>query len=175
MRRGGFTLVELLVVMSVIALLGALLLPVTMRVRGTARQIQCVSNLGQLGKALTLYTDDNDHWYPCAACMPSTEPKDGLPRIRDLLESHASPEVFECPDDKPTDPEYTFGTYYEGEGSSYEWAEICNHLKVGMAITFAPFRIEDVPILRDYEPFHKRGGGKLGLNFLFVDTRVESY
>ncbi len=172
--RKGFTLIELLVVISVIGLLSAILLPVTMKVRGAARQVECVSNLGQLGKAITLYTDDNEHWYPCAACLPSTESKNGLPRIRDLLEPCASPDVFECPDDKPTDPEYTFGTYYEGEGSSYEWAEICNHMKVGMAITFAPFKLEDVPILRDYEPFHKRGG-KIGLNFLFVDTHVESF
>jgi len=174
MRRKGFTLIELLVVMSVISLLSALLLPVTMRVRGAARQVQCVSNLGQLGKTVNLYTDENDHWYPIAACLPSTEPEDGLPRIRDILEPLADAAVFECPDDRPTDPAYTFGTYYEGEGCSYEWAEICNHRKVGMAITFAPFKLEDVPILRDYEPFHKRGG-KLGLNFLFVDSHVESY
>ena len=175
MRRRGFTLIELLVVTAIISILAAILLPVTARVRGYARKTQCLSNLGQIGKAINLYADDYEHWYPCASCMPSTEPEPGLPRLRDLLEVYASAEVFLCPDDKVTDPEYTFGTYYEGEGSSYEWAEICNHLKVGQPIRYAPFKLKDVPIVRDYEAFHRRGGSRIGVNGLFPDGHVEAF
>jgi len=173
--RRAFTLVELLVSMSVIALLAAVLLPVTMRARALARNTQCLSNLGQLGKAIDLYVEFHDQWYPCASILPSTEPKDGLPRVRDLLERQASAQVFECPDDRPTDPEYKHPGYYVGEGSSYEWAEIFNHLKAGMPLPpFVPFKVDNIPMLRDYEPFHKRGG-RLGTNALFSDKHVESF
>jgi prepilin-type N-terminal cleavage/methylation domain-containing protein len=172
----GFTLIELLVVVSIIAMLAAILLPVTARARGYARKMACVSHLSQLGQALNLYVDACDHWYPCACCMPSTEPKDGLPRIRDLLEPYTkSGEVFRCSDDHPTDPEYKFPSYFEGEGSSYEWAEILNHLKAGTQPRFVPFKLDIIPILRDYEGFHRRGGSKVGMNSLFVDFHVESF
>jgi len=174
MRR-AFTLVELLVVMSIIALLAAIVFPISTRVRGYARRAHCVSNLGQLGKAIHLYVDSHDNWYPCASVMPSTEAKGGLPRIRDLLERYASPEVFECPDDQPTDPEYAFPSYFKGEGSSYEWAELLNHLKAGQQPRFAHFRLDIIPILRDYEPFHRKGGSTIGINGLFVDDHVESF
>ena len=175
MDRRAFTLIELLVVMSTIAILAALLLPLTSRIRGEARKMQCVSNLGQLGKAINLYVDDNENWYPCATIMPSTEAKGGLPRICDLLACYTDPRVFECPDDRPTDPEYAFGTYFEGEGSSYEWAELLNYLKVGQPVRYAPIKIEDAAMLRDYEPFHRRGSGKLGVNCLYHDGHVESF
>ena len=55
----GFTLVELLVVISIIALLIAILLPALGKVRGTARSIQCLSNLRQQGVAGLAYTEDN--------------------------------------------------------------------------------------------------------------------
>ena len=173
MRRAGFTLVELLVVISVIALLSAILLPVTASVRGYARRVHCLSNLGQLSKAINLYVDDNENWYPCATVMPSTEPQGGLPRIRDLLVPYADPSVFECPDDRPTDPEYPFPSYFAGEGSSYQWVELFNHLKVGDDGPFPRMKLDEVPMLHDYEPFHHRSG-KAGINGLFRDWHVES-
>jgi prepilin-type N-terminal cleavage/methylation domain-containing protein len=175
MSKRAFTLVELLVVISVIALLSAILLPVAHKVRGQARRSRCLNNLDQLGKAISLYADDNEQWYPCATLMPSTEPKGGLPRIRDLLSPrYVTPEVFECLDDRATDPAYKFPTYFEGEGSSYEWAELLNHQKAGRPITHRFIRVEDIPILRDYEPFHRSGGSRVGINGLYYDNHVES-
>lgn len=48
MRKHGFTLIELLTVIAVIAVLAALLLPVLMRARESARQSNCLSNLRQI-------------------------------------------------------------------------------------------------------------------------------
>ncbi|MBN2713752.1 MAG: prepilin-type N-terminal cleavage/methylation domain-containing protein [Planctomycetes bacterium] len=56
----AFTLVELLVVISIITILAALLLPALNKAIETARSTSCKSNLKQLHNALSLYADDNN-------------------------------------------------------------------------------------------------------------------
>lgn len=63
MRR-AFTLVELLVVISIIALLLAILLPVLSNVKYTVRTTQCASRLKQIGIGATAYAVDNSDRYP---------------------------------------------------------------------------------------------------------------
>jgi prepilin-type N-terminal cleavage/methylation domain-containing protein/prepilin-type processing-associated H-X9-DG protein len=58
--RRAFTLIELLVVVAVIAILAAILFPVFAQAREQARKTTCLSNLKQIGLALTLYTQDYD-------------------------------------------------------------------------------------------------------------------
>jgi prepilin-type N-terminal cleavage/methylation domain-containing protein/prepilin-type processing-associated H-X9-DG protein len=66
-RRAGFTLVELLVVIGIIAILSAILLPVLSRAQGAARATQCLSNLRQLYLANTMYAAENKGYYVPAA------------------------------------------------------------------------------------------------------------
>lgn len=56
----GFTLVELLVVISIIALLVSILMPSLGRAREQARLTMCLSNLKQLGYGTAMYNDDHD-------------------------------------------------------------------------------------------------------------------
>lgn len=65
--RRGFTLVELLVVMAVLALLAALLAPTLARCRRAAQRRVCATNLYQIGLALGMYLDDNDGVFPIGA------------------------------------------------------------------------------------------------------------
>ena len=62
--RQGFTLVELLVVIGIIALLISILLPALGRARQSANRVKCLSNLRQLGMGFQLYVNANKGRFP---------------------------------------------------------------------------------------------------------------
>jgi prepilin-type N-terminal cleavage/methylation domain-containing protein/prepilin-type processing-associated H-X9-DG protein len=63
-KRAGFTLVELLVVIGIIAVLLGMLLPALNKARQQANSLYCLSNLRQIGVAMTNYAQANNGSYP---------------------------------------------------------------------------------------------------------------
>src|SRR5687767_8376300 len=60
----GFTLVELLVTIAVIAVLASLLVPALSAAKEKGRGIACLNNLQQLQMAAILYASEHDDWFP---------------------------------------------------------------------------------------------------------------
>ena len=86
-----FTIVELLVVISIITILMAVLLPALSRARDAARGIYCCNNLKGLGTLISFYLQDNrEYWLP--------KPYMSTPYIRPYLDTKAAfQKLIFCP------------------------------------------------------------------------------
>jgi prepilin-type N-terminal cleavage/methylation domain-containing protein len=106
----GFTLVELLVVIAVIAILAALLLPALSRAKASANRANCLSNVRQISLGLQLYAADNGDTLPDAPNLTWNELETNHIFIfyKRLLKAYvglrgaSSPQdkLFTCPADK---------------------------------------------------------------------------
>jgi prepilin-type N-terminal cleavage/methylation domain-containing protein/prepilin-type processing-associated H-X9-DG protein len=128
-RGGGFTLIEILVVIAIIAVLIAILIPVAEKVRESALANNCLSNLRQIGQAISIYANENHGAYPrtlYGAGIPLTKGTNpaapdpfgiGGPEANDVTAplfllmrtQHLPPVLFTCP--------YTDVNVYEADSA----------------------------------------------------------
>lgn len=105
--KSGFTLIEVLVVVAIIALLVAILLPSLQRAREQARVVVCGSNLRVTSQAMFFYNQGNREYYPNSGAWPDAVHPHllRLGRGKFTTTTYGSyraqeVEVFRCPSDK---------------------------------------------------------------------------
>jgi len=107
--RDGFTLMELLIVVGVVAILLSLILPAVSHARSEARKTMCLTNLRQIGQSFSMYLDGHGQIYPCAQDPVAAEQNIWLwmgrgwrPFLEPFIQSHIDeiePSVLWCPAD----------------------------------------------------------------------------
>ncbi len=117
-KHGGFSLIELLSVLSIIAVLSTILFPVFSRVRENARRTSCLSNLKQIGTGLMQYIQDNDEqntkaWYGVDSQASTAE--GSVPNQYKWMDAIfpyvKSEQLFDCPSHPQPYISTSFGPY----------------------------------------------------------------
>lgn len=173
----AFTLVELLVVITIIVIVAGLLLAAVSRARTGADRARCASQLHGIGQMLQMYFGENRNTLPKVNMMPSLRPPvNGYPSLVQLLAPYhrGNTAVFQCPADQITHPAQDapsgFETYFAREQSSYYWNEEVSIYASRVTELKNSGRV--VPLMQEYEPFHGRVGASGSMNRLYADLHV---
>lgn len=189
----GFSLVELLVVIGIIAVLVAILLPVMGKVRASAQRAACMSNLREIGNMFQMYLNENKQRVPRVNPIRSMSLLPyPAPTIYEVLDRYTKgdPRILKCPSDKMVNrlagSTGNFETYYEQEGGSYEYNVWFNAFaydeQTGInkvwrdALDDAAKNAggaDKVVLFRDFDPFHDKPGKPTSRNHLYADFSVD--
>jgi prepilin-type N-terminal cleavage/methylation domain-containing protein/prepilin-type processing-associated H-X9-DG protein len=114
--RSGFSLVELLVVVAIIALLAAMLFPAFSRARDNARRASCQSNLKQIGLSLQQYVQDYSSQYPPDNAISLGASPNGWAF---LIQPYAkSIQILQCPSEETAPSPLPSGLGYTDYGAN---------------------------------------------------------
>ena len=152
----GFTLVELLVVLAIVAVLAGLGFPVVSGFVARSREAACLNNLRSMGVALEGYMQENNQKLPILATGRASKNED-IPVIETaLLPYLEDPSAFHCPQDR---------VEFEKSGSSYSWLTLANGQQLASLTVFnIKDRSDKIPLIYDKESWHPSGS-----NFLYAD------
>ncbi len=127
--KTGFTLIEILVVISIMTILAALLFPLFNMARRRSYQGTCLSNLHQTGTGVLLYATDYDDLLPWASSLSEYDPE--IPKLKVVLAPYLKSDgVWHCPADigmhgGMVDVPTSEISCYQLYGSSYwEWTQL---------------------------------------------------
>ena len=170
----GFTLLELLVVIGIIALLAGILLPCLSKAKSYAKRISCKSNLHSAAAAFRMYLDEYNDYMPPAARYPSLNINDKRPIAEFLMPFITGSKSLCCPADNGHKRKNYTERYYESEGSSYEYMEALGGKWVDDTYLTGNlgFNERDVHIIYDYDHFHGKKGKKGSVNYLYADGQI---
>jgi prepilin-type N-terminal cleavage/methylation domain-containing protein/prepilin-type processing-associated H-X9-DG protein len=124
---GGFSLIELMIVLSIITILAGLILPTVVAARERARQTTCLSNERQLGVGILLYGQDYDESLP-----PGTVKNDGKGWAGQVFPYLRNANILICPDDDQKGDDYDEGL------ETISYAQNCNTSGATLAKLNAP-------------------------------------
>jgi prepilin-type N-terminal cleavage/methylation domain-containing protein/prepilin-type processing-associated H-X9-DG protein len=159
----GFTLLELLVVIVIIAGLAAIAFPVTDRVMQRARAASCMNNLRNLGAALNLYLADHNNFMPALVTARSDSSSSDAAIDTTLNAYTSSRDVFRCPADTKQ--------LWQSSGTSYLWDSLLNGQNVTQLEFFGMVtNSSHIPLISDKENFHKYQD--VQVNILYADGHV---
>jgi prepilin-type N-terminal cleavage/methylation domain-containing protein len=120
-KRRGFSLLELIVVISITTLLMGLLMPALSSVRENAMRVICGANQRQFGQALTMYSADHRNRLPIASVLDLPEPDPTLlSLVRSGLRETTSHSHFSAENFRKV-PEPLTHSDWDGLGHLYKW------------------------------------------------------
>ena len=94
-RQGGFTVVELIVTISILGIMATLVLPSLGSIRERAERVVCAGHLRSLHCSLGAYLNDNEQWPQCDDELSDTDREQFW---LDTLKDYGAPEkVWQCP------------------------------------------------------------------------------
>jgi prepilin-type N-terminal cleavage/methylation domain-containing protein/prepilin-type processing-associated H-X9-DG protein len=161
----AFTLVEMLTVVTILAILASLAVPAYQRIVQSARSTACYSNLRQIGAALNLYLGEHNMTMPVLQAGRRAKSED-VPVIDNTLNVYVKePRVFACPADLGS------GSIFAATGTSYYWNVALNGQPLA-SLNFLAMIADTsrIPILADKEGFHPYESNKV--NLLYADGHV---
>ncbi len=156
-HRHGFTLVELIVAIGIIAALAAVVFTIGSPMVARSREAACLGNLRGIGIALRGYLDDHNQRMP-AMEMGRSSRGDDAPVLETVLLPYLAggASTFHCPAD---------ATEFAKSGSSYLWNSTLNgRLASELSFFGIADRPDRIPLVSDKESWHPGG-----TNFLYAD------
>jgi len=201
-RRGGFSLIELLVVLSIAALLMALLMPNFIRLREAARQAACASNLHQTGLAISLYVDEYGERLPSSVFSGREDGRGRRARPSEMIFANLgaskkpgsmgwdglgwlygtglikSPQVFYCPSHTGSHPFERYADGWANAGTqlveiNYHYRrDIDDEILSSKSVDFFMIRFSEEPIVTDGMRTKQDFNHVVGTNVLRIDSVV---